>query len=134
MDIGTIGEIINKMKSGVWDYTKEGHCSNCGNCCADLLPISEAEIRKIKKYIREHNIKEQIHRPPTVNSVWDLTCPFRNNKERRCEIYPVRPLICKEFKCDKPSKEIEASKELIMQKNRIVRMRHEFFPKGEKLR
>ena len=104
--VGTLDQMIADMKAGVFDYTKDGKCSDCGQCCADFLPMSDAEVETIRRYIRKHNIKEQVHRPPTTAPVLDTTCPFRNNEKRRCEIYPVRPMICKDFRCDKPSKEI----------------------------
>lgn len=33
-----------------------------------------------------------------------MTCPFRDNVNRICTIYELRPAICKAFKCDKSSK------------------------------
>ena len=49
----------------VSDKTQDGKCSNCGQCCSDLLPLSEKEVRAIKKYISEHHIKEQRHNVAT---------------------------------------------------------------------
>lgn len=111
MKVGFLNEIVKDMEAGVFDYTKNGECSNCGNCCSDFLPISPEEIRRIEKYIKKHGIKEQKHFLPLASFPQaDFTCPFRNNDERKCVIYPVRPAICKDFRCDKPRKKIEADK------------------------
>lgn len=125
--IGFLQNVIEDMKNGVFDFTKSGECSNCGSCCSDFLPISEKEIKNIKKYIREKNIKEQKHIIPTSTPTIDFTCPFRNNSKRRCEIYAVRPAICRDFKCDKPKKQIEADKSMYHGKYRVISMRDEFF-------
>lgn len=26
-----------------------GHCSGCGECCADLLPLTKGEIKRLRK-------------------------------------------------------------------------------------
>lgn len=77
-------------------------CSLCGECCSNILPITEAEIRRIKKYIKAHNIKESKHIfvAPFVGEVVDNVCPFRNNENKKCTIYPVRPWICEKFYCN----------------------------------
>lgn len=35
------------------DYTRCGECSNCGQCCSDILHLSEEEIKRIDKYLKE---------------------------------------------------------------------------------
>ena len=130
--IGTIEQVISDMKAGVYDHTKGGECSGCGQCCADFLPISQGEIKRIRKYVRDNRITEQKHIPPTVEPVEDWTCPFRNDMEQKCEIYPVRPAICRDFRCDKPRKQIEADKKLYHGKYSVVRMRETFFGEGKK--
>lgn len=128
--IGTIEQMLSDMKSGVYDFTKNGECSNCGACCSDWLPVSESEVNAIRKYVTKHGIKERRHTPPTVQPVMDLTCPFRNELKRKCDIYPVRPAICRDFRCDKPKKEIWANKRMYHGKYSVVNMRETFFGKG----
>lgn len=113
MKTGFLDEVIQDMKAGVFDKTQDGKCSNCGECCSDLLPISDEEIAKIKRFIKKNGIKEQKHFFPTaIVPMYDFTCPFRNNAEQKCVIYSVRPAICRDFQCDKPRKQIEADKEM----------------------
>lgn len=79
----------------------DGHCIGCGECCTDLLPTTRREIVRLRDYAKKHQLKE--HRLPAgaaLESV-DLTCPFRNEMTKRCEVYPVRPLICRAFICSR---------------------------------
>ena len=61
--------------------------------------------------MKRHGITEQKHFLPLAKyPKADFTCPFRNNADRKCMIYSVRPAICRDFRCDKPRKQIEADK------------------------
>jgi Fe-S-cluster containining protein len=78
------------------------------------LPVTQKEIESIKKYIIKNKIKIQkltIYNQPTV----DLMCPFRFNG--KCNIYEVRPLICREFACNKSA--CETSNELLEKRKQI---------------
>lgn len=35
------------------NFTCNGVCSNCGECCSDTLHLSDEEIEVIEKYIKE---------------------------------------------------------------------------------
>ena len=124
--IGTLEQCLRDMKNGVYDHTVDGKCSQCGACCSDFLPVSEQEISKIHAYVRKHGIKIHKNAPPTAKPVEDYTCPFRNEAERKCDIYEVRPAICRDFQCDKPRKQIETDKALYHGKYMVIRMRNEF--------
>jgi len=126
---GFIQDVMKDMEAGIYDYTMDGKCSNCGECCANFLPVSKKEVKEIKKYIEKHGIKEQKRFWPFSGPTLDLTCPFRSNSERKCLIYEVRPAICRDFQCDKPRKKIFADKEMYHGKYAVVDMRQEFFGK-----
>lgn len=36
----------------------DGHCSGCGECCADLLPLTKGEIKRLRNYARKHQLQE----------------------------------------------------------------------------
>ena len=93
----------------------------------EVLPVSKGEIQRIRDYIRKHRISEQKHIVPLATQYIDMTCPFRNNSERKCVIYAVRPEICRDFRCDKPKQKIEASKKLFRETRGVVSMRQTFF-------
>lgn len=111
----------------ITDFTKDGKCSSCGQCCVDAIPLSEEEVHTIKAYIRKHGIKEQRH----SLTRFDFTCPFRNEEKRTCEIYEVRPAICRAFKCNNTEDQIERDKIYFHSINKVVYMRSEFFGNNE---
>lgn len=61
---------INHVK----DFSINGKCSMCGECCGAILPVSEKEIKRIKKYVVEHNIKINVNPINTLSEkMIDLT-------------------------------------------------------------
>ena len=99
-------EILDRYSEPVHDLTVDDKCSNCGNCCSNHLPISKAEIKEIRKYIKTYKIKEQKRFVPSATPMIDMFCPFRNHTTRKCEIYPVRPKCCRLFLCNKTKAEM----------------------------
>ena len=88
-------------KGNVIDNSICGHCSKCGECCTCFLPVTQEELNQIQYYVLRNNIKPQKQMLVMQNR---LTCPYYDSK--KCLIYEVRPLICKEFYCyKKPSLE-----------------------------
>jgi hypothetical protein len=103
---GSYEDLLADAKHGVYDCTKNGKCSGCGDCCSNILPLMKKEIEEIKKYIKEHDIKRQEHRSFFLSAdTIDMVCPFCDTtKELKCTIYPVRPSICKIFLCSNAAK------------------------------
>lgn len=89
----------------ITNFTIDGNCSNCGACCSDTPCVTKDETRRIAKWLKSHEAK--IDRPLKITNLVKATCPFRNEKDKRCEVYPVRPLICRTFKCDMGDKGAE---------------------------
>ena len=103
--VGTIGEFLidtmHQMHKGCYNYTKNGECSKCGECCSALLPLKRSEVVKLRRIIKERNIKPHcVPKVVAVNPMFDLTCPFLTDNHE-CSIYDDRPYICRVFKCDK---------------------------------
>ena len=94
--IELINSLINPQNIEVKDNSFCGKCSKCGECCSPFLPVCQEEIDIIQKYVIENNI-----RPNKTMLVMQQTlqCPYFDGK--KCMIYEVRPLICKEFYCYK---------------------------------
>ena len=118
--------IEHGKKDKITDFTVDNKCSNCGNCCNDILPVNKQEIKRIKQYIKEHNIKEENNFMPTAHKSLNMMCPFRNDRENKCNIYEVRPKICRLFLC---SNEAEAKKnrEEFARTRTFVDFRDEFY-------
>lgn len=91
--------MLDDMQTGIKDFSCNGACSNCGSCCFNLLPVSKNEIKKIRKYINKHSITPQVRSTPLTYHLIDMVCPFRDEIHKTCTIYPVRPMICREFFC-----------------------------------
>lgn len=104
MMVATLGKALEDMRHGVYDFTKDGKCVGCGSCCGNLLPLTQGEIDRIRRYIKRNHIKEQKHTYPAPLAnppVFDMTCPFLDDSKPKdkCVIYQVRPLICASFDC-----------------------------------
>lgn len=125
MQTGTYEKMLSDMNKGVYNFTKNGKCSQCGECCSNILPISEKETRIIRRYIKHNKIKEQKHFSAFTI---DFICPFLDmgKKAKKCTIYAVRPAICRYFKCDEPQGAL-MHKELYDDVRKAVDMRATFF-------
>ena len=110
-----------------------GKCSNCGECCTDLLPLTAKELRRIRAYARENGLAEHRQAPFFDRGATDLTCPFRNQQTHRCDIYPARPLICREFICTKSLKAAHKDRDKIHSTRRSYSLRWEVFGNRETL-
>ena len=119
---------MSRIHDYITDFTVDGKCSGCGSCCSGILPLSKDEVKRIKKYIKTHNIKE--YRNKLLNGI-DGTCPFRDETEKKCTIYEIRPDICKGFVCNQMMAEIQSRKIDFGKYRDIVYMREEFFGNPE---
>lgn len=66
------------------------NCKNCGACCG-IIPASPSEVKTIKDFLANHP-DEKAH--AVKNSMKPHRCPFRDKKQKKCLIYPVRPVLC----------------------------------------
>lgn len=112
----------------VTDFTVDGKCSSCGKCCSNMLPMSKEEVIRIKGYIRGKGIKEQRHNGMVGV---DMTCPFRDEANKKCLIYEIRPAICRQFMCNHNIDDIKKWKVGFHKKFDVVFMRKEFFGSTE---
>lgn len=116
----------------VTNNSDNGKCSNCGECCSNLIPMSEAEIQRIKRYMAKHPIKEQFYRSLLDVKNTDMTCPFRDWQNKKCLIYEVRPEICRRFLCSNGTEYSVQVRDVIAKQNRHpVFARAEFFGNTE---
>lgn len=97
------------MSNKVKDFTCNGKCSNCGNCCIPWVPITDYEYTVIKNYIKEHDIKPQ---PIQIshNDIY-LDCCFHDRVNKKCMIYKVRPEVCSNFICSSSKEKINKDRE-----------------------
>lgn len=126
-------QVFSDMEHGVYNYTKDGKCSGCGQCCSNFLPLSTKEIKEIQRYVEKYRIQEHRHFAPTANPTLDWTCPFLDDAKAKdkCTIYAVRPQICRAFQCNQPPSKVRANKQLFWRARTPVDMRKTFFGGGE---
>jgi Fe-S-cluster containining protein len=112
------------MKPNITNYTCNGKCSGCGQCCGDILHLSKKEIHRIDRYLKEHKVEAT---PRIVLVSYDNTCPFRDNGNKKCKIYEVRPDICRVFQCNKTPEEAFKNREITNSGKLPRSMRNLFF-------
>lgn len=120
---GTIEDVIN-MK--LTNFTILGNCSRCGQCCSDLLHLDDNEIKRIDDYMKKHKLVQ--HNKGANN----ICCPFRNDETKSCEIYEVRPDICRVFKCDKTPKQAYEERDILNTGKAVRSMAQLFFKDNSK--
>lgn len=128
-----LDEAISNVMTGHGCFCIGGKCSNCGECCTDLLPVSERELRRIRQYVARHGRKEH-HNAPLLairQAMVDMTCPFRNPATSRCDIYEVRPEICRSFICTKTVEQAQAERDRISATRQVTSMRYAVFQNPE---
>ena len=107
-----IKRIINAKSYSevVQDNTYNGICSKCGECCGYILPIDQEDADKIQEYVVKNKIFPQKQH---LNMTRKLQCPYyTGNIEKGCAIYEARPKICRYFKCDLKSLDIDKFSEM----------------------
>ena len=112
-------------------YCVDGKCVGCGECCSDFLPVTEKEVKRLQQYARKHHLTE--HRHNFLLVAHDCTCPFRNDKTQKCDVYEVRPLICRSFICTKSLKKALEDRNQISKGREERSMRFEIFRNDENL-
>ena len=109
-------DFANPSKAEIVDNSICGKCSKCGECCSNILPVCQEELETIAEYVIDHNIKPQTQMLVMQSR---LACPYYDGK--KCLIYEVRPLICREFYCyKKPT--IEMAMKFKQDKHQVIDM------------
>lgn len=104
--------LINRAPTDadIEDKTRNHKCSGCAHCCTAFLPWTSKEVHVVKDFMKEHFIVPYFLSSFDKHNLY-VFCPFLNKDTRRCQIYPVRPLICRTFKCDKNINTLNKEKE-----------------------
>lgn len=132
MPVSSFEQFMENDKT-ITDFTHNGNCSECGNCCTNMLPIGASEIPRIRAYIKKNHIRPHVLCLPLASPVLDITCPFlkTDTKEKRCMIYDVRPFICRHFICSRSKEQMVkdiASDKHVLEDRQVRDVRKLFFP------
>ena len=89
-----------------------GNCSRCGDCCTPFLPMSKNEVKKIRDYLKRNRdiLNRAYNNSPVKDGNLYIRCCFYDPDKKECMIYPVRPTICRLYKCNQPDVVIDANK------------------------
>lgn len=127
-----VADTVGSMRSYYHCNCVDGKCIGCGECCGDILPVTDKEIKRLKQYAKKHNLKE--HRHNVFNAeLRDCTCPFLDGETHRCDVYAVRPEICRSFICTKTLAEADRDRELLSETREQKSIRYEIFGNDENL-
>lgn len=94
------------------NFCKNGECSRCGECCTPFIPMTKSEVKTVREYVKKNpQIKEKALNQPFFegNDVY-VKCCFYDKDKKECMIYPVRPFICRAYKCNQDDLKIENNK------------------------
>lgn len=107
---------FTKKKFKCENCTNNGSCSRCGECCSPFIPITWKEYKRIKKYIEENNIEPSNIRDG--NNVY-ISCPFYDRANKKCNVYSVRPEVCKRFLCSHKQEKINTNRKYFDERAQI---------------
>jgi len=97
-----------RMQINLKDFTKDGVCSRCTACCTDFIPLTFQEVYEIREFMKTHPVERTIRQDRATGDIV-MSCPFLNG-DGDCQIYEVRPGICRSFLCSRPLAELEDEK------------------------
>ena len=88
--------VVNDVKN-LENKTINNQCSRCGQCCSPFIPFTKKELKKVKQYVKDKHIEKK-ERHIDENS-FDATCCFWDPQNKVCQVYEVRPFVCRHFIC-----------------------------------
>lgn len=88
------------MMENIKNNMCDGKCSRCGDCCGLFIPFTDIELKRIKKYVSLHKV-EPVNRLDIMSGTFKAHCCFYDENKKECTIYPVRPFVCRDFRCDR---------------------------------
>ena len=88
------------------DFTNNGVCSRCGQCCSNFIPLTAEEVQRLREICKRPDTMVQIKTIPDGRVM--MLCPFLimhpESNFTECSIYEERPSVCRIFKCDEKKK------------------------------
>ena len=96
----------------VYEKIPSAVCSNCGDCCRSFsIDLYSVEYQQILSYLNKKFSISDLNRIRGLCGMEaaiekrGLTkmrrCPFRNEESKLCTINEVKPLVCRQYKCEK---------------------------------
>lgn len=100
-------KILSEELRELYEQVPATCCASSGECCeltesemvegyATMFPLYRAEYVNIVSYVRKHFSEVKQQKLLSHTEERPQKCPFLD-AEKRCTIYPVRPLICRTY-------------------------------------
>ena len=61
-----INQVARERNAGLMNFCVDGECIGCGECCSNYLPMTDKEVKKIRKIVRRRQLKPINHVPVVV--------------------------------------------------------------------
>lgn len=100
----------------VTDRTCDGKCSRCGSCCTEHLSVTRREVEDIRRWLADHPDYQPHHLSWMTGHNVVAICPFHNPDTGLCDIYDVRPFVCRDFICCRKRDKLEKKRLLYAQR------------------
>ena len=96
----------------VYEKLPSTDCSCCGDCCRNFsINVYSVEYQQILRYFKKYFSISDLNR---IRGLCGMEmaiekrglakmrqCPFRNEESKLCTINEVKPLVCRQYKCEK---------------------------------
>lgn len=113
-----LAEDLSSQLKILYDQVPSTCCANSGECCAltdaefdqgwaTMFPLYSAEYLHIAEHVRTHFSPQRQQELFSFTEERPRRCPFLG-EDRRCTIYPVRPLICRTYAVMDPQRIAQA--------------------------
>ncbi|MBB6672706.1 YkgJ family cysteine cluster protein [Cohnella nanjingensis] len=70
-------------------------CQGCRGMCCGPVPITESELKRIRKYVRGMPLPARSKLEGQLRFFG--TCIFYDQDQDKCGIHPARPAVCRAF-------------------------------------
>lgn len=95
-EVGKGVDALNQL----YQTIPSGRCDSCGACCYDNVPLSAGEFLALVSYLKAQGqldaAVEKVARWYIYQFETVQPCVFLG-EDKRCEVYAVRPLVCRLF-------------------------------------
>ena len=96
----------------IYEKIPSTDCSSCGDCCRSVsIDLYSVEYQQILRYLKKCFSISDLNRIRGLCGMEvaiekrGLTkmrrCPFQNEESKLCTINEVKPLVCRQYKCEK---------------------------------
>lgn len=106
--LGKQAQDAGRFLAGLYGTVPRTACTGCGRCCTlteeefdagyvTMFPLYAVEYLHIVQYVRTAFPEARQEALFGSTEEHPRRCPFRDDQQQACAVYPVRPLICRAY-------------------------------------